>query len=263
MAMTNEDLFVYRELTPEDIESYLELGYFHYGRVLTDRGLELLIEQCMVAWDRDMPEFDPDKPYRQNSQISNLHHESEVLRRYYFNGPIVDAAVKVIGPNIKAVTDVLLFKMAGNPQPTEWHQDNIYGELSPYNAISCLTALDDSTLENGCTWLIPRSHKQGQIEFSYTSQEKSAQKDVDLEVDESESAPLVLKAGECAFLHCHILHRGGSNKSTRHRRLIFTRYADADAVEAYNNNAVRLGKLLRGTTKYAEVRQYEAELQTE
>ncbi len=28
MAMTDEEFFVYRELTPEDIESYLELGYF-------------------------------------------------------------------------------------------------------------------------------------------------------------------------------------------------------------------------------------------
>jgi ectoine hydroxylase-related dioxygenase (phytanoyl-CoA dioxygenase family) len=80
----------------------------------------------------------------------------------------VDGAEKVISPNLKGVTAVLIFKMAGNTQTTEWHQNNIYGELDPYNAISCLTAMDDSTVENGCTWLLPGSHQQGQIQFSYT-----------------------------------------------------------------------------------------------
>ena len=261
MAMTNKDLFVDRELTPKDVEFYQEMGYFHYGRVLTDRCIDLLLEQIMVVWDRDMPPFDPTKGYRHNSQITNLHRESKALREFYFNSPVVDATTKVIGPNIKTVGIVTLFKMAGNPQPAEWHQDNIYGELAPYNSVTCLTALDDSTLETGCSWLIPRSHKQGQVEFSYTAAEKASGKPVDIEVDDSDQLPLILKAGECALLHCHTLHRGGSNTSDRNRRLLFSRYADADAVEAYNNNAIRLGKLLRGTTQYDGVRQFEADLQ--
>ena len=261
MAVTSEDLFVYHEMTPADVESYRELGYFHYGRALTDRGIELLVEQIMVPWNRDMPPFDPNQGYRYNSQITNLHRECEFLRRFYFDSPIVDASVKIIGPNIKAAGMVTLFKMAGNPQPAEWHQDNIYGELYPHNTITCLAALDDSTLETGCSWLIPGSHKQGPVTFSYTAADKASGKPVDIEVDESGQIPLILKAGECALLHCHTLHRGGSNTSNKHRRLLFTRYADADAVEAYNNNAVRLGKLLRGTTRYDEVRRHEADLQ--
>jgi hypothetical protein len=57
-----------------------------------------------------------------------------------------------------------------------------------------------------------------------------------------------------------MLHRAGSNTSEKPRRLLFTRYAHADAVEAYNNNAIRPGKLLRGETKYDQVRQFEADL---
>lgn len=260
MSRRFDDLFVYRDLTADELDFYWSNGYLIYGRALTDRGLDQMLSECMAAWDREQSDFDPNRTWRQNSQIGDIHHQSETLRQYYFNGPIVDAAEKVISPNLKGVTAVLIFKMPGNTQPTEWHQDNIYGELNPYNAISCLTAMDDSTLQNGCTWILPGSHKRGQIAFSYTEEEKKAEKPVILDVDPTGEVPLELKAGECVFFHCHTLHRAGGNPSDKPRRLLFTRYADADAVEAYNNDAIRPGKLLRGDTKYDEVRQFEADL---
>jgi hypothetical protein len=42
---------------------------------------------------------------------------------------------------------------------------------------------------------------------------------------------------------------------------LFMRYADADAVEVYNDGAPRLGRLLRGQTRFDEVAAYEAELE--
>ena len=38
------------------------------------------------------------------------------------------------------------------------------------------------------------------------------------------------------------------------------RYADADAVEVFNEMKPRLGRLLRGTTRFAEVEAFEAHL---
>ena len=43
------DLFNYAALTSAQIEQYGELGYLNLGRVLTDRGLDLMREQVMVA----------------------------------------------------------------------------------------------------------------------------------------------------------------------------------------------------------------------
>ena len=34
-----EDLFVYGDLSEDDLAAYREQGYLHYGRVLTDQGL--------------------------------------------------------------------------------------------------------------------------------------------------------------------------------------------------------------------------------
>ena len=55
-------------------------------------------------------------------------------------------------------------------------------------------------------------------------------------------------------------HKSLGNTSDRDRRLLFLRYADADAVEVYNNRKPRLGKLIRGKTHYPEIEEYEADL---
>ena len=138
------------------------------------------------------------------------------------------------------------------------------GQLEPTNAISTLTALDNADEENGCLWLIPGSHKGGQVDVSdrLSAQAKLAEKDLSIEIDNDKSAiPIPLNAGDAVVLHCHLLHRSEGNMSTtRDRRILFLRYADADAVEVYNDNQPRLGPLLRGVSRFEEVTKYEREL---
>ena len=82
-----------------------------------------------------------------------------------------------------------------------------------------------------------------------------------MEVDETQSIPVPLKAGECLLFNCWMLHKSEGNFSKdRDRRIVFMRYADADAVEVYNNCKPRLGRLVRGKTQFPEVAAYEADL---
>ena len=84
---------------------------------------------------------------------------------------------------------------------------------------------------------------------------------VEQEVDETNAIPLPMKAGECLIFHCHMMHRSEGNLSTdRDRRVLFLRYADADAVEVYSDGKPRLGRLLRGKTRYPEVESFESDL---
>lgn len=257
----HSDLFIYPKLTVEQLEQYSEQGYLNVGRILTNKGLQQMLGQVMEAWVAEKGPFDPNKTWLQNALLPDIHHRSDVVRKFYFSGPMVDVAEQVLGPNIKAATSQLTFKMRGNAMPFAWHQDNVYGELDPSNAISCLTALDEANLENGCLWLIPGSHKEGQREFDLSDEDRRALRPVELEVEESGSIPIPMKAGECLFLHCHLLHHSEGNRSKDHdRRILFLRYADADAVEVYNNRQPRLGRLLRGKTNYPEVERFEASL---
>lgn len=255
--------FQYRPLTTIEVASFQEQGYLQLGQVLTSEGVAQMREECMQAWSATKGNFDPDKSWLQNALLPNIHHQSPLVREYYFSGPLVDVAEQLIGSNIKGATSQLTFKMRGNTKPFGWHQDNGYGQLNPYNAISCLTALDHTDQDNGCLWLIPGSHRQGQIEVGAagSAAERATQSELIVAADDKKAIPVPMKAGECLIFNCWTLHKSEGNfSSTRDRRILFLRYADADAVEVYRDNAPRLGRLLRGNTKFPSVMAFEQDL---
>jgi hypothetical protein len=258
------DLFIYQNLTDEEKSFYADQGYLNLGKLLTERGAQQLLDEVMSVWTAEKGPADPDKNWLENALRPDIHQCSDVARKYYFSGPLVDIAEQLIGPNIKGATSQLTFKMRGNTSPFPWHQDNGYGELDPYNALTCLTALDDTDLENGCLWILPGSHKQGQLAFERSEEDRASLRPVELKVDEEHAVPVPMKAGDCLVFHCHLMHRSEGNLSTdRDRRVLFLRYADADAVEVYNDRKPRLGRLVRGTTIFPEVESFEADLPLE
>jgi hypothetical protein len=259
--MTNESLFNYRKLSNAEIDSFNENGYLVIKSIVTPMGLAQMQSECMEAWAKEKTAFDPNKSWLQNSLLVNIHHEAPTVKKYYFGGPLVDIASEIIGPNIKGATSQLTFKMKGNTKPFGWHQDNGYGELEPYNALTTLTALDDTDRGNGCLWLIPGSHKNGQIRVQQNEDQKKSQSEIIVDADESLAVPMEMRAGDALIFNCWMLHKSDGNMSRdRDRRILFLRYADADAVEVYNERKPRLGRLVKGSTKFKEVEAFEADL---
>lgn len=253
--------FNYRLLTADELKSFKDNGYLILKNVLTKEGLDKIRAECMTAWAAEKEAFDPSKTWLQNSLLVNIHHKSSTVKDYYFEGPMVDIASQLIGPNIKGATSQLTFKMCGNTKPFGWHQDNGYGELEPYNALTTLTALDDTDRGNGCLWLIPGSHKAGQVRVNQTETQKKSNSEIVVETDESLAVPMEMKAGDALIFSCWMLHKSDGNYSKdRDRRILFLRYADADSVEVYNGRKPRLGRLVKGKTRFPEVEQFEAKL---
>ncbi len=263
-SVTSTSLFNYGRLTESQLDEYHEQGFLVLPRVLTLEGRERLLAEVMEVWEQEKGPFDPNATWLKNALLPNIHHHAPSVREFYFRGPLVDIAEQIIGPNLKGATSQLTFKMRGNTKQFGWHQDNGYGQLEPANAITTLTALEDNDEQTGCIWLIPGSHKQGQIDVSdrLSADAKATGADLTIDVeDDSQAVPMPLKAGDTLIFHCHMLHKSQGNYSPdRDRRVLFLRYADADAVETYNNGAPRLGRLLRGTTRFPEVEAFEAEL---
>ncbi|MBE7170192.1 MAG: phytanoyl-CoA dioxygenase family protein [Williamsia sp.] len=254
-------LFNYRPLTTEELDEYGGKGYLILKNILTEKGLQQMKEEAMQAWNAEKESFDPSKTWLQNSLLVNIHHRSTAIKAYYFEGPLVDIASQLIGPNVKGATSQLTFKMRGNTKPFGWHQDNGYGELEPYNALTTLTALDDTDRGNGCLWLIPGSHKGGQIRVHQTEEQKKSNSEIIVQADDSKAIPMEMEAGDALIFNCWMLHKSDGNFSKdRDRRILFLRYADANAVEVYNNRKPRLGKLVKGSTLFEEVAHFEADL---
>ena len=252
------------KLDSQQLDSWTNDGYLILRNVLQKDVRKDVLAESMQAWRKVKGEFQDDASWLQNALLPNIHHHSPAVCRYYFDGPLVQIAEQLIGPNIKGATSQLTFKLRGNTQTFGWHQDNGYGELHPANAISTLTALDNVDQNNGCLWAIPGSHLEGQIDIAdvYSAEDKAAGRPLDMSIQNaSEAVPITMQAGDALVLHCHLLHRSEGNHSRdRDRRILFMRYADADAVERYNDDAPRLGPLLRGISRFNQVTDFEQEL---
>ena len=153
-------------ITEEQRKRFAGDGFLVLKGALSGERLAKMTAECMSAWLAEKGEFDAEATWLQNSLLPDIHHRSRLVCDYYFDGPLVGVAEQLVGPNIKGATSQLTFKLRGNTKPFGWHQDNGYGHLDPATAISTLTALDDADVENGCLWVLPGSHRAGQVDVS-------------------------------------------------------------------------------------------------
>jgi hypothetical protein len=74
---------------------------------------------------------------------------------------VVDAIVKqLLGPSVDANVAHAIFKPAGHGAATPWHQDEAYWAPERlYCSVSVWMPLQEATLENGCLWFLPGSHR--------------------------------------------------------------------------------------------------------
>ena len=89
-VMNTKDLFIFKDLTQEQIDFYNDQGYLNVGKTLTPAGLEQLLAQAMDCWNAEKRAFDPNNTWLQNSLLVDIHKRSALIREFYFRGPVVD-----------------------------------------------------------------------------------------------------------------------------------------------------------------------------
>ena len=73
---------------------------------------------------------------------------------------VVDVLTEIIGPNVKMMQSMLFIKSEGKPGQA-WHQDEAHIPTRDRSLTAAWIALDEATVENGCLWVIPGSHRRG------------------------------------------------------------------------------------------------------
>lgn len=142
---------------------------------------------------------------------------------------ILDIAETLLGNGVRLHGNKLNMKSAGFGSPIEWHQDFAFYPHTNDDLLAIGIALDESTLENGCTLMIPGSHHGSILDHH---QEGVFVGGVDTEkqkIDLSQAVPVPLKAGSISLHHCRMLHAAAPNRSSRRRRILFIELAAVDA----------------------------------
>lgn len=139
---------------------------------------------------------------------------------------LLDIAQAFIGPHIALFASHYLSKPAGDGLPVLWHQDGSYWPLEPMEVVTLWLAVDDSTPENGCMRVIPRTHH---LELQQLKERKDVRNVLNSEidpalVDESKAVDIVLKAGDVSVHHPNVIHGSKANRSPRRRCGLTIRY---------------------------------------
>ena len=108
--------------------------------------------------------------------------------------------------------------------PTGWHLDNPYWSFSSRNAISIWVALDDATIQNGCLYFIPGTHKTATYDNVGIGQNIGDLFTAYTEWAELESIPGPMKAGSCSFHNGLLAHGAGANMTPGFRRAMTCGY---------------------------------------
>jgi hypothetical protein len=185
----------------------------------------------------DAPVPDPDESIddlmRRFLCIHYPHKVSDVAMRALRAPRVVDVLTRVIGPNVKAMQSMLFIKSEGKPgQP--WHQDEYFIPTRDRSLTAAWIALDDATVENGCLWVIPGSHRRGVL---YPDRDQDDPRfDCSIEAydfpyTDADAVPVEVPAGAAVIFNGYLLHRSLQN-SGRHgyRRALANHYMSAESL---------------------------------
>ena len=207
-------------LGPDERKAYENRGILH-GFPIFETGE---IERFNREYERLTQLLPPDKTV---GEILNWHYYDRFLYELASDARILDYAEAIIGPDFYVWGTQFFSKPPHDDTPVHWHQDAFYWPLTPREAVTVWIAFTDSSTENGCMSVVPRSHRAGMLKHRPSSGQ-SIGLWIELEAGqfhESDVMDVELKAGEISLHDDHIVHGSGGNLSDRARVGLAIRYS--------------------------------------
>jgi len=237
-----------KSLTEDQIEQFHRDGFLVYGPILTAEELAALrAEIDRIAAGEGPPGVvrnpeiaaeqgglrDAEERSRYWQLLAQVKNDP-VIARHAGNPRILDIIEDLLGTeDIKCFADQTMLKPGGHGSQISWHQDSAYWtRVTPPALISCWVALDDATLDNGCMYMLPGTHKQGVVPFDREQRPGIKGQLHVRNLDTTGAQPVIVPAGGCSFHHSCTIHGSGPNRTTHPRRAVIVAYMRADSYHA-------------------------------
>src|SRR3954470_10176947 len=144
-------------ITPEDVSSYRENGYFLYKD-------QLFSPEKMARLNQIFEEHLAEKGSLLSDELDTPHFRDPRLLEFLLSDEVLDLVQPLVGPDIALWTSHFISKEPFTGRATPWHEDSAFwnGRLSEYDRIVTVwLALGPSNRENGCMRVIPGTHENG------------------------------------------------------------------------------------------------------
>ncbi len=235
-----DGLFENHELAA--IEAFFE-DYKHNGEKVYDAG-------CTFE------ELDPSK---QQVRAMHPHRYSAKAREWFLNPQVMDVLETLLGSPALGVQTMYYYKPPG-AKGQGMHQDNFYLISQPTTCIAAWTAIDESTDENGCLWVVPGSHKGNILcpkmdATAMRSWNNYGDSHINPFPREVSPIPVPVPRGSTLFFGGHLIHGSGPNRTKDRSRRTFIGHYINEASECvakfYHPIFNRHGEIVSHVQEYA------------
>ncbi|XP_032521875.2 phytanoyl-CoA dioxygenase, peroxisomal-like [Danaus plexippus] len=160
------------------------------------------------------------------NKISELQHD-EVFSTFSEDPRLLHILSQFLGGDVSVMSSMVINKPPGSARHPP-HQDLYYFPFRPAEKIiAAWTAIDDVTVDNGCLYVVPKSHKNNILYRHGNLLESNKLFHGILEA----AAPceprvcLEMSPGDTVFFHPLIVHGSGENRTQRYRKCITGHFA--------------------------------------
>lgn len=205
-------------LTSEEIEHYRREGYvIPREKVFADDKFAALCEHFeskLAAWPKDERPEAMDTP----------HFGDPKLNEWALAPEVVDLVEPLLGTDILLFSTHFICKPKGDGRRVPWHEDSAYWRklLDPMEVATVWLAIDPSSTENGCMYVIPRSHNTGRKGYSDYEGVDTNKSVFGTEIISSQrkdelAVPCELEANHCSLHDARTQHGSPPNTSEKRR----------------------------------------------
>jgi ectoine hydroxylase-related dioxygenase (phytanoyl-CoA dioxygenase family) len=229
-----------RILTPAQVEQYQEEGYLIVEGVVDDvtrqrmkHALAELVEKSRAVSQHDdiydlEPSHTADDP--RVRRIKKPHLVNPVFNEFLHSAKFKAITQDLLGESVRLHGSKLNLKAPHFGSPVEWHQDWAFYPYTNDDVTAAGVMLDDTTVENGAMYVIPRSHLGPTFDHHGPDGHFCGAMDPDsCGVDFSKAVACEGAAGSVSFHHARTVHGSAQNTSNRSRGLLLYEMTAADA----------------------------------
>ncbi len=221
-----DGFFVLRGLVAADFCARLDTAVIEMVRRMETDGTELDSTKILGASFSVQEEnftHDVERPEDRISKLYNIHRE-DLFRHLARNEDLTRLIGGLLGPDVDVFNSQYIFKNPGAwGQP--WHQDALYFDFDRFPQVGMWLATSPSTLENGCLYVVPGSHREP-IHEHLPDQRPGANLGY-LEVrdyDFDSEVPMRMEPGDVLLFHSFLMHRSVDNTSNGRRTAVVYHY---------------------------------------
>lgn len=157
------------------------------------------------------------------SFTSHLAEQDPKLLAFVRRPEFVEIATRILGPDVDLYWNQSVYKEGHGDAEFPWHQDDGYTPVDPSPYLTLWLAINDATIENGCLWIRPGSHKGGLAPHTSTQLGLSCHS-LD---DPDQGIPAPIPAGAMVAMQSLMFHKSGVNRSEGMRKAYVIQYSVA------------------------------------